>query len=77
MSDLDYSCYAYFCIDYAHNTYPVRDAEHNVASLLSLKEGDLLYLKGVGDLQVINLNVDNFAWTDGLYQEIAVSCIKI
>lgn len=77
----EYDCYGYFAIDHAHNTYPIRNVERHLESIFSLKKGDVLNLKGIGDLQVINLHVDEYNYRnkgkDGIYQEIAISCRKI
>jgi hypothetical protein len=78
---IEYDCYGYFAIDHAHNIYPIRNAERHLESILSLQKGDVLYLKGIGHLQVINLYVDEYDYINkgkqGLYQEVAVSCKRI
>jgi hypothetical protein len=72
----NYDCYAYFCIEHAHKTFPIRNAEHHLEKIIALKEGDVLYLKGLGELEVISLNIDNYDYPqmNYLYQEIAISC---
>jgi hypothetical protein len=81
MSKGYYDCYGYFAIDRPHNTYPIKNVERHLESILSLKKGDVLNLKGIGDLQVINLNIDEYNYRDKgkdcLYQEIGIVCITI
>lgn len=82
MSDsIIYDCYAYFSINQPHNTYPIRNPECHLEQILSLQKGDVLYIKGKGYLQVTNLYVTDYDYTDkgedGLYQEIGVACVEI
>lgn len=76
-----YDCYGYFIVDRPHNTYPIRNCERHLDRILSLQKGDVLYLKGLGDLQVLTLNVTEYSYRDrgkdGLYQEIGITCRTI
>jgi hypothetical protein len=78
---LKYDCYAFLAVNQPFNTYPIRNAERHLAEILSLKKGDVLYIKGLGHLQVHKLNVNNYDYVDrgkdGLYQEISVGVREI
>jgi hypothetical protein len=74
---IEYSCYACFEVGNRLNSYPIRDAEHHLATLLSLKKGDVLYIKGLGQLQVSkSISVVDYDYVnrgvDGLYQQISI-----
>jgi hypothetical protein len=81
MAELNYDCYAYFCINHAKNTYPIKEAERHLGIIYSLQKGDVLHIKGEGHLQVVSLNVDDYDWKvdgeDYMYQEIAIACEKV
>jgi hypothetical protein len=76
-----FECYAYLIVDHVTNFYPIRDAKHHLDSIIKLKEGDKLYIKGLGNLKVISRFVDNHKFKnygkDVLYQEISIKCITV
>lgn len=76
-----YDCYAYLIVDRPHNTYPIRNPKKHLESIFGLKEGDVIYIKGLGHLRYKSKRVDNFDYRDkgkdGLYQEIGLKCITI
>lgn len=75
---IEYSCYAYFVIDRPTNTYPIKDAKKHLESIYRLKKGDIISIKGLGNLVFDRRNVDNYDYVnkgiDGLYQEISLKC---
>jgi hypothetical protein len=79
---IDYDCYAYFAVDSAVNMFPIKSAEEHLASILSLKQGDMIQINGLGLLQVREVVVTDYPWDKGedkeyLYQEIAINVYKI
>lgn len=73
---LKYDCYAYLVVDHVMNTYPIRNPKNHLESIFSLKEGDIIYIKGLGHLRFNGRRVDSCDYVDrgkdGLYQEIAL-----
>jgi hypothetical protein len=78
---IKYDCYAYLVIDRPTNTYPIRNPKNHLESIFSLKEGDIIYIKGLGHLRFDGKSVDNYDYVDrgkdGLYQEIALKCYTV
>lgn len=76
-----YDCYAYLCIDHIHNMYPIRNPKIHLDSIFKLKHGDLIYIKGKGQLKVRNIVITEYPYRDrgkdGLYQEVGINCITI
>lgn len=70
----DYDCYAYFLLE--KDSYIIKDAEENIELLYSLKTGDKVFIKGLGNLEIINLDIDEYEWKKGkyIYQEISIKC---
>lgn len=78
---IKYDCYAYLVVDRPTNTYPIRNPKDHLQSIFSLKVGDRMYIKGLGELTFDGKHVENYDYTDrgkeGLYQEIAIKCVTI
>jgi hypothetical protein len=71
-------CYAYLCVNHAHNIFPIQAPLDHFETLSKLQKGDWIKIKGLGDLKVVNVNVDGFTYNDkgkqGIYQEVAIAC---
>lgn len=78
---IKYDCYAYLVIDRPTNTYPIRNPKNHLESIFSLKDGDIISIKGLGQLRYSGRQVENYDYVDkgkdGLYQEIALKCFTI
>jgi hypothetical protein len=76
-----YDCYAYIMVNHVHNSYPIRNPKKHLQSIFGLKEGDRIYIKGLGYLMYEGRYVSNYDYVDkgkdGLYQEIAIKCVTI
>jgi hypothetical protein len=76
-----FDCYAYLIVDHVTNFYPFRDAKNHLDSISKLKQGDKIYIKGLGNLKVISTFTDNHKYKhngkDGLYQEISIKCVTV
>lgn len=76
-----YECYAYIMVNHIHNSYPIRNPKNHLESIFALKEGDKLYIKGIGYLRYEGRYVSNYDYKEdgreGLYQEIGLKCITI
>ena len=76
-----YDCYAYIVVDRPTNTYPIRNPKNHLESIFSLKDGDIINIKGLGTLRFRTRHVDNYDYVDrgkgGLYQEISLKCFTI
>lgn len=70
---MNYECYAYFCVNRFHNIYPIKDSVSVVDKILSLRDGDVVDIEGLGRLLVSNIHVDDYESGDFLFQEICVS----
>jgi hypothetical protein len=74
----EFDCYAYLCVNHAHNIYPIQTPEKHLAKLLALRDGDRINIGGLGRLRVVKVNIDGFEYTkegkNGAYQEIAIAC---
>lgn len=76
-----YECHAYICVDSAHHSYPIALTNELIDRLKELKDGDFLSIKGLGLLQIVYVTVDGYNYSNkgkqGLYEEIAVSSIRV
>lgn len=76
-----YDCYAYIMVDHVHNSYPIRNPKNHLESIFRLKEGDIIFIKGLGQLEFVSKFVDNYDYRnkgkEGLYQEIALKCVTL
>lgn len=76
-----YDCYAYIYIGYPHNSYPIQHPEQHLESILQLKEGDRIHIKGLGEMIMQKMFIDEHRYIkdgqDGLYQEISLKCTII
>lgn len=74
--NIEYDCFCYLEVDHRHNIYPVKDAERHLGNILSLQQGDVLFFKNLGHLQVLDLTVQDYDWqsstTEYLYQDIVI-----
>lgn len=76
-----YSCYVYLCINHIHNTYPIQDAKRHLDKILELKKGDVLHIKGLGELTVNIVDMRETVLADKkenfIYKEVGVQCTTL
>lgn len=75
---MNYECYAFLTVNYLHNCYPIKNGVSVIDKLLSLGEGDMIYIEGLGRLMVEEVTIDDYPAEGGSYfQEISINTCDI